>query len=313
MRTLEGTWSINAVRHILVPTDLREHRAHALAYAEAFAREAGAALHLVHVITPTFRKQKFGEDVERRPGYTIEDEVESVLEELVNSVESHGIQATRHVRSGHAEDEILRLVDELSADLVIMCAGERLRTDEWVASKYVKVFHNADVPVLGIKECEREFVEESAQRLSVKRVLCPCDLSEFSHSAVPIAADICRHFGAELVIGHVAHTFEEYAALEGKGGRPERPVDTERVFEELLVPYGDVTRSVVAIKDEPKPGLVQICADQDIDLMVMATHARKPLRPSIIASFTQKLVAAVPCPVMTIRPERLAERYGGGE
>lgn len=310
METPKNTWSIATVQHVLVPNDLHEHSEHALRYAEAIARQTGATLDVLHVITSSFRKQKFGEEAERRSGYTVEDEVEAALDKIIKRVGQSGVTANRHVRAGHVEEETLRLVDELSADLVIMCAGERLRTDEWVASKYIKVLHDADVPVLGIKESEREFLDEATGRLLVKRVLCPCDLSEFSHQAIPIAADVCRHFGAELVLGHVAHTYEEYAAFEGKGGTPAKPVDTERVFEALLEPYSELTRSVVAVKDEPKAGLVDICRDREIDVVVMATHPRKPLVPSIIASFTQQLVAAVPCPVMTVRPERLAERFG---
>lgn len=310
MQTNQKMWTVSAVQNVLVPTDLHEHSEHSLRYAEAFARESGATLHILHVITTAFRKQKFGEEIERRPGYTVEDEVEEALEELVARVRADGVTAKRHMRSGHTEKETLRLVDELSADLVVMCAGERLSTDEWYASKYVKVLHDADVPVLGVKNCEHEFIDEAARRLSLKRVMVPCDLSEFSQQAVPVAAEMCRHFGAELVLGHVAHTFEEYAALDGSGGRPDNPIDTQEVFEKLLAQYPDVRSKMIAIKAQLQSGLVKICNDENIDLLVMATHARKPLMPTVIASFTQKLIAAVPCPVMTIRPERFAERYG---
>jgi nucleotide-binding universal stress UspA family protein len=303
-------WSVSAVQHILVPIDLHEHSEQAFPYAEAFAKETGATLHVLHVITSSFRKQKFGEEAERRHGYTVEDEVEAAMEAIVTRLERRGLRVRRHVRSGHVEDEVLRLIDELSVELVVMCAGERLITDEWFASKYVKVFHEADVPVLGLKGCEREFVDRATEEISIKRVSCPCDLEDFSHEAIPIAAAVCRHFGAELVVGHVAHTYEQYASIEGKGGKPGNPVDTREVLEKLLAPYSEVSTRVVAVKGELEQGLVDLCTDEGVDLMVMATHARKPFVPSIVASFTQKLVAAVPCPVMTIRPELLAKRYG---
>lgn len=311
MPELVTAWSVSAVHHILVPTDLFEDVETARTYAEALAKDTGAALHFVHVVTSSLQNQKFGQEAERRSGHSLEDEVQGALDSLVIRARERGAAATASMPTGLVEAELRGMVDALSIDLVVMCTGDRLNTDELVVSKYVKVIRDSSVPVLGVKQSTRTFLDSSSGRLSIKKVLCPCDLTEFSQSAVAVAADVCKHFDAELILGHVAHTYDEFAAIDGKGGTPENPVDTQDVLGRLLEPYNALAARVIAVKGDLKSALTEICVNEDVDLVVMATHGQNPLLPSLVASFTQKFLVGAPCPVLTVRPELLAARYGG--
>lgn len=312
MSTSNPSWTMASVKNILFPTDFSHHADHTMPYVVAFAKNLGAKVHVLHVVDTSFRweEQPYEAALQRRPGYTTQDEVEARVEEIAQEARDAGVNAERHWRQGDIGDEILRLIDEFDIGLVIMSTHARDKPElNVVGSKYLKTIHDADVPVLAIKHPEHEFVIEPESSLSVKRVLCPCDLGAYSHQAVPIAADICRHFGAELVLVHVAHTYEEYMALEGLGGEPAARVDTFETLAHLTDAYGDVSSRIVAVKGKPEHDLAKVCKTENADLVVMATHGRKPLIRSIVGSVTERLIIDVPCPIMTIRPDLLAQRF----
>lgn len=96
-----------------------------------------------------------------------------------------------------------------------------------LGSKYLKTIHDADVPMLAIKHPEHEFVLLDKLTLRLNRALCPCDLT-FSHQAVFVAADACRHFNAELFLVHIVHSYKKYVAMEDLPGEPAPEIHTQR-------------------------------------------------------------------------------------
>jgi nucleotide-binding universal stress UspA family protein len=93
-----SNWSILDVKDILFPTDFSNHSEHAMTYVLALATELGATVHFVHVIDTAFRweTQPFEMKVERRPGFTIQDEVEAQVDQLVEMARAFGVDADRH-------------------------------------------------------------------------------------------------------------------------------------------------------------------------------------------------------------------------
>jgi nucleotide-binding universal stress UspA family protein len=46
---------------------------------------------------------------------------------------------------------------------------------------------------------------------------------------------------------------------------------------------------------------VQHARDEDIDLVVVATHGRSGLKHALIGSVAEKIVQMAPCPVLTVK------------
>ena len=49
-------------------------------------------------------------------------------------------------------------------------------------------------------------------------------------------------------------------------------------------------------------GIVEFVRDQDIDVIVMSTHARKGVAKLFLGSVAENVIREAPCPVITVRP-----------
>jgi nucleotide-binding universal stress UspA family protein len=49
-------------------------------------------------------------------------------------------------------------------------------------------------------------------------------------------------------------------------------------------------------------GIVKFVRDQDIDVIVMSTHARKGVAKLFLGSVAENVIREAPCPVITVRP-----------
>jgi nucleotide-binding universal stress UspA family protein len=310
---MTNSWALSDVKNILLPTDFLENSEAAMAYAIAFADSLDATLHIVHVIdrSPHVETTRLDLEIERQKGATQEDVAEALVNDLVEKVSKSGIKAVGHWREGKVDEETLRLIDHLDIGLVVMGTHGR-RKEDVVAHRsfYLRTIHEADVPVLAVKASAKTPTEGGLNlNASINRILCPCDLSEFSHAAVHVAAELCRQFKAELLLAHIVHTHEEYLALEGRGGKTGAEVDSQKVFNELLAAHGDISSSLHIVKGKPQEELIGICKEQNCDMIVMATHGHKPVVRYVVGSVMEWLVIDLCCPLVSIRPERLAERF----
>jgi nucleotide-binding universal stress UspA family protein len=59
--------------------------------------------------------------------------------------------------------------------------------------------------------------------------------------------------------------------------------------------------SVLAVSDSPAEAIVSYAAGADIDLIVMATHARQALDRLLTGSVAERVVRSASCPVLTVR------------
>jgi nucleotide-binding universal stress UspA family protein len=142
-----------------------------------------------------------------------------------------------------------------------------------------------------------------------QRILAPTDRSAFSESAVAYARALAKHFGAELhvlrVLDDEEKAINEYAVTGVMD--PDGPKDDySRWMAELVGEHGDVKRieSVRVATDVPET-IVRYAKQNDIDLVVMATHGRTGLTHLLMGSVTETVMRTAPCPVLTLRPDTL--------
>lgn len=65
--------------------------------------------------------------------------------------------------------------------------------------------------------------------LSIKRILCPVDLSGAPHHAVEHALALGRWYGARVIALHVSHQAEERAVSLACGGRSVENAEAQRL------------------------------------------------------------------------------------
>jgi universal stress protein A len=141
------------------------------------------------------------------------------------------------------------------------------------------------------------------------RILAPTDRSPFSEKAVTYARNLAKQFGAELHVLRVMADEEKALAAYATTGviDASQPQDEyNRWVAELVGETGDVRRiEAVQIGTDVPDAVVRYAKNNDIDLIVMATHGRTGLTHLLMGSVAEKVVRTAPCPVLTLRPETM--------
>jgi nucleotide-binding universal stress UspA family protein len=142
-----------------------------------------------------------------------------------------------------------------------------------------------------------------------KKIMVPLDGSPFSERALPLAVAIAHRSGAELRLVHVVVPLANKVFIEEDGGHPDYLDDLARRI---------ARESGVRAVAERRAGrqavgeLSYYSAEEDVDLVVMATHGWGGLQRAWLGSVTDGLIREARVPVIAFRPaEEAAPRLDG--
>jgi nucleotide-binding universal stress UspA family protein len=231
------------------------------------------------------------------------------VEELVRLFCAPSLEASDQsvevvVRAGNAAREISREAEQLPADLLVLGTHGRSGFERlFLGSVTEKVLRSTRVPVLTIPPPVRE-----PRSPVYKTILCPLDFSDASIRALEYALSLAKQADARLILLHaienvlgdiaaerVGHlTLSEYhryleqeAAAKLKAVIPEEArvwstpierVTTGRAYREIL----------------------QIIADEGVELIVMGVQGKGALDRLLFGSTTHRVIREARCPVLTL-------------
>jgi len=145
------------------------------------------------------------------------------------------------------------------------------------------------------------------------RILVPIDMSVFSVAALQYAEDIAEHFGAEIVVLHIAEEDDLAARIPKK---EKEQMTTKEIDQRLkstiahmLLDHNVVTQSMrIEIRHgSPAQEIVNAAPDLHADLIVMCTHGRSGVSHILMGSVAEKVVRNATCPVLTLKPDEFRE------
>jgi universal stress protein A len=146
--------------------------------------------------------------------------------------------------------------------------------------------------------------------IRIQKNLLPTDFSNYSAAATKYACEMATKFDAEL---HILHTLETHLTPTPGFGMgmalpnymSESRAAAEKSLVDVLDPKWVAGRKVirVVLEGSPKLEFIQYARNQNIDLIVLATHGQTGLRHVIMGSVAETIVRTAPCPVLTVRPE----------
>ncbi|AHY47591.1 Universal stress protein UspA-related nucleotide-binding protein [Rubrobacter radiotolerans] len=135
-------------RKILLAADRSEESRLAVEAAADLSKETGSELHVVYVglISPWVQSNTLSPTQYRR----LRAEAQEVLDEQVRAVESLGGKVTQaHLRMGRADSEIIRLGEELSAELIVIGSrGQHTISRVLLGNNAESIVRHAPCPVL---------------------------------------------------------------------------------------------------------------------------------------------------------------------
>lgn len=290
---------------ILIPTDFSEHSNRAMEYAAALAREFGASIHMLHVMT-VHNYDPFNPDLgfpEVAVDPTVAEMVERHLREMLGEAEP---EITREVRSGFSPwHEITQCAADIGCDLIVMATHGRKGLEKlFLGSTAEKVVEHTPCPVLLLRPDEEDNPEPGA----IHSILLPTDLSEESAEAAPLALRLADYFGAHLTIFHcveqdvpppylaagITSIFRLNEEILGRTREQLAKLITDEAAEEL-------EHDFVIREGRSASEIVSFAREAAVDLIVMATHGYSGLEQALLGSTTDRVIRNTPCPVLVIR------------
>lgn len=273
---------------ILCGTDFSAPGTRAVEHAVRWAETLGAALEIVHVVTPivaSIPERSFLSELHA----SIRDDAEGKLEALV---ERHASRArvTGHVAEGHPDTELLRRAEERGADLIVLGAhGARGVVDAILGGTADRVARVSSISVL--------VVPSKAAAVVPRAIVVPTDLGAASQHALAVARELAGSFEAtiDVVTGYVLPPFTDPSSVEAR--------DRPRALGERLreVHAGLASERAHAIEGEPAIAIERLVERLDANLVVMAGGGRSRGSRWLLGSVTDRVLRSVAVPTLIVR------------
>lgn len=138
--------------------------------------------------------------------------------------------------------------------------------------------------------------------MDLKTVLCPVDFTDLAPREVAMAVEICRAFGARLVLHHNVAEIGPGLSRAWDWDSTHRSdeasfPDAERTMKAMLAGVGGGVTAEAVVTRGPLAAVVLALAEQlPADLVVLATRGRSTDEH---ASVTERVVQDAPCPILT--------------
>ena len=145
--------------------------------------------------------------------------------------------------------------------------------------------------------------------VSISRILCPIDFSNFSLDALRHGLVLAQWYSAQLTLLHI-HQVPQPPAIEGIPAVVPVFVDADaneiadevRVFcAPLLEPSGQRV-DVIVRPGDPAREIRREAEQLPFDLLILGTHGRSGFERLFLGSVTEKVLRSTPVPVLTIPP-----------
>jgi nucleotide-binding universal stress UspA family protein len=292
------------VRNILVPIDFSKMSIQAIETAKRLAQRFGATVHLAHVhqfdypaeVMPPappfipFSVVSYDEDAEKRLSWQLHDLARK--HDLLNS-------GTCHIQTGApAFDEICRLARDIRADLIVMPThGYTGLKHVFLGSTAERIVQHSPCPVFVSRQRERRF----------DKILVPVDFSGCSLDGLKYAISFAERFAAKIIMLHAVelgyvYAADGYAMYDLSELTEAARKHAERQMREFvrLTSFGPVKFDTVIRTGSPVEEICAFAKDEDVDLIITATHGRTGLKHVLIGSTAERVVRHAPCAVLVV-------------
>lgn len=151
--------------------------------------------------------------------------------------------------------------------------------------------------------------------ITFKTILLTTDFSAYSDAAIPYAGELARDFQGKI---RLLHVFDDVPLSAGFSPDVYVPFDwLEAARKERIARLSVLADKIrlderVEVETNMRDGIArQAILDEakacQADCIVIATHGRTGIPHFLFGSVAEHIVRLSPCPVMTVRPECVAE------
>ncbi len=284
---------------IMVATDFSDGARCAAERAAIVAKEQGAHLSLLHVMSRSAlsdlrRSFHAPTDVE----VELIDDANHTLNEIAEDLSRKtGVMGSTDVKTGHAQAEILSATE--SADLLVLGAhGESSLHDLMLGTTAERVLSACTRPVLVVK---------SPPKTRYQHVLVPVDFSPYSASALAMTSRIAPL--AHITILHVFRIpFEGRLQIVGASEsgirrycEEEQQAAEQRMFELIRESHIDSIRVAYRVeRGDPSPVILATAEELLSDLIVIGKHGQSWFEDVFLGSVAHHILARSTCDTLVV-------------
>lgn len=284
------------MKKILVPTDFSKPAGHALEVAERFAKQHGAAIHLLHAVDvpgtwrdgefhtavlatkPPKKQQELYPEARARVGAARQQ-----LEELTMALGKRGIAATYTLVPGAAWQEVVDATGRLGSDLVVMgTQGAGALKEAFLGSHAQRVIRFCPVPVLTLRR-------RSPGRF--ERIVLLADPAE---KGIERAIDRLM----ALLDGPRARFFLLWVNTPG---RFQDTATSMHQLEGLAKRIKGAATLHITDHFSPAEGGIDFALREGMDLIALVTHGRSGAAAFLNPSVAETIANLSPLPTLTLR------------
>lgn len=288
---------LRAVRTILVGTDLGEESRGAALMAGALAKRLGAALHLAHAVEPLSAMHE-----RAIPGFAAKREAQARTN-VAAYARTHGLDgATVHTLQGAADTGLLKLADQVGADLIVVGRyGRGGPKQGHLGSVAARLVRRSPVDVL---------VVQPDQGGEIRRIGVASDLEESPEIELGRGLQLAGRLGlSEIVLLHAYevpaghHLIESWEEAVGHLGDVARK-EAEAIAGRVASPGGPAVR--VRVEEGPAAATIaRMVTEEQLDLLVISTHRRTNAAELLLTQTSERIVNRTPCSVWAEKDSRL--------
>jgi universal stress protein A len=145
--------------------------------------------------------------------------------------------------------------------------------------------------------------------MKAKKILYPTDFSPISEEALAYAASLAHDCGAELLIVHVRENPPAYVVgdMMAYGSDSDATPQLKQLLASSVPRAVSVDFRHVLVSGTPAEEIVRLAKEENVDLIVMATHGRTGLTHLLMGSVAEAVVRRSPCPVLAYKPQSHAQ------
>ena len=299
------------IKDILWATDFSEESFVCLPYIRFISEKLKTNNHGLYVL-PRFSDWVY------ETAFIKDDELLKTIEktkvESLKRIETVGKIANIHITPGALEgiasEELIRYAENNEIDIILAGRkGESEIEDILVGSTTSRLIRNSSIPVFVIPELKSgedaaEPVREDEyavpkKDVKVERILSPIDLGESTLLELKYSISLAKQLGAKLYVVHVAEFFNykvpmfKRDALITKISKKITGIAEESEFE---------IEDIIYETGEPAHKIIETAKQNNIDLVVMATHQRKGFEKFFLGSISEKVLMYSNIPVLVLPP-----------
>lgn len=272
------------MKKILVPCDFSAPSKEALKVALGLASWSKAQIILLHVLAMPPVYSGLGEPLAFDPitYASLEEEAKKTLDKMKVSAASKSIKVYTEVISGDLVSSVKSLIESRKIDLIIMgTSGASGFSEIFMGSNTEKVVRFSTVPVLAVRK--------SFSVKSIKNILVPSTLQLNQKRFMKSLKELQDFFGAKL------HILLVNTPIHFRTDAEANEALQEFAKHYKLKNYKTHFRNYTREED----GIIDFAHSERMDLVAIATHARKGLAHLVNVSITENVVNHIQSPIWT--------------